>query len=219
MIIVLYVLLGVLLLLLLLLLAYLRIRISYKAQTFSLYVQVGPILYKVPLQKKPKYHALAKQLRGKKLSGQIERSKKNQTKKEKKNVLDELREDLPLPEFLSVLKNVCICLAKRYAKKLCISVEKLHITVGTGDPATTGIAYGAVAQSTSYLLEFLDCTVTLSPLQKDTVRINADFAGNWDACIQVKMKIRIIHLLKMVFHAFFQLKSSLDTNQQQNIKI
>lgn len=214
MMIVLYVLLGVLFLLLLLLWAYLRIGISYKDQSFSLNIQVGPVLYKVPLQKKTKYRSLAKQLRGKKLSREVETSEKKQAKKEKKNVLDELREDLSLPEFLIVLKDASIRLAKRYAKKLHITVEKLHITVGTGDPATTGIAYGAVTQSTAYLLEFLDCTVTLTPLSKDTVNINADFAGEWDACIQIKLKIRILHLLKALFYAFFQLKSSLDTNEQ-----
>ncbi len=219
MMIVLCVLLGILLLLLLLLLAYLRIRIFYKDQSFSLYVQVGPILYKVPLQKKPKYRALAKQLRGKKLVGHAEKKEKKRGEKKKKNVLDDLRGDLPLPEFLSVLKDICIRLAKQHTKRLRITVEKLHITVGTGDPATTGIAYGAVAQSTAYLLEFLDCTVTLFPLQKDAVRITADFTGKWDACIQARLQIRIFHLLQVLFQTFFQLKSSLDTNEQQNIKI
>ncbi len=219
MMIVLFVLLGVFLLLFLLLLAYLRIGISYKDQSFCLYVQVGPILYKVPLQKMPRYRSLAKQLRGKKLSGQAEASKKKQVKKEKKAALNELRGDLSLPEFLSALKDISIRMAKRYSKKLHITVEELYITVGTGDPATTGIAYGAVVQSTAYLLEFLDCTVTLTPLPKDTVRINADFAGGWDAYIQVNLKIRIIHLLKVLFYTFFQLKSSMNTNEQPNMKI
>lgn len=219
MMIVLFVLLGVLLLLFLLLLAYLRIGISYKDQSFCLYVQVGPILYKVPLQKKPRYRSLAKQLRGKKLSGQAEASKKKQVKKEKKTALNELRGDLSLPEFLSALKDISIRMAKRYSKKLHITVEELYIIVGTGDPATTGIAYGAVVQSTAYLLEFLDCTVTLTPLPKDTVRINADFSGGWDAYIHVNLKIRIIHLLKVLFYTFFQLKSSINTNEQPNMKI
>ena len=50
----LFVVLGIIVFLLLLLFAYLRVRISYRDQSFSLYVQIGPILYKVPLQKEKK---------------------------------------------------------------------------------------------------------------------------------------------------------------------
>lgn len=219
MIIALFVILGILAFLLLLLFAYLRIHISYRNQSFFLYMQIGPILYKVPLQKKPKYRSLAKQLRGKKLSAPFDKNEKKQGKKEKKNVLNELQEDLALTEFLSTLKDISIRLANRYAKKLHIKVEQLHITVGGSSPAATGIAYGVVAQSTAYLLEFLDSTVTLIPLHEDAVHVTADFSGNWDACIQAKIKIRIIHLLQALFQTFFHLKSAVDTNEQQNIKI
>ncbi len=208
----LFVVLGIIVFLLLLLFAYLRVRISYRDQSFSLYVQIGPILYKVPLQKKSKYRSLAKQLRGKKLSASFDKKEKKRERKEKKNVLNELRGDLALTEFLSALKDISIRLAQRYAKKLHIKVEQLHIMVGGSSPAATGIAYGVAAQSTAYLLEFLDSTVTLIPLQKNAVHVTADFSGNWDACIQVKMKIRIIHLLQALFQTFFQLKSAVDTN-------
>ncbi len=214
----LFVILGIFVFLLLLLFAYLRILIFYRKQSFSLYVQIGPIRYKVPLQKKVKYRSLAKQLRGKKLSASFNNKEKQQKKKEKKNVLNELRGDLALTEFLSALKDISIQLANRYAKKLHIKVEQLHITVGGSSPAATGLAYGAAAQSTAYLLEFLDSTVTLIPLQKDAIHVTADFSGNWDANIQAKMKIRIIHLLQALFQTFFQLKSSVDTNEQENIK-
>ena len=64
----LYIILGILALVLLLLFAYLSVACSYRDGTFSLYICVGPIRYKVPLEKKPRYRALAKQLRGQKLS-------------------------------------------------------------------------------------------------------------------------------------------------------
>lgn len=212
----LYILLGILVLILLLLLAYLRVSFFYTGGAFALYIRVGPIRYKVPLEKKPRYRALAKQLRGQKLSKISEKQKEKQAKKEKTSVLDELKGDLPMPEFLGKIKDILLRLAARYAKKLHITAERLYITVGTGDPASTGIAYGVTVQSASYLLEFLDNTVTLTPLEKDAVQIRADFAGTWAADIRVAMKIRILHLLQALLSAFFMLKRTLP---QENMKV
>lgn len=208
--------LGILALVLLLLLAYLRVAFSYRDGDFSLYVCVGPIRYKVPQEKKPHYRALAKQLRGQKLSKFSEKQKEKQTKKEKNSALDELRGDLPMPEFLGKIKDILLRLAARYAKKLHITVKRLYITVGTGEPASTGIAYGVTVQNASYLLEFLDYTVTLAPLEKDAVEIRADFSGTWNADIRVTIKIRTIHLLQASLSAFFMLKRTLP---QENMKV
>lgn len=206
----LYVILGILALLILLLIAYLRIQIFYTNDIFSLYFCIGPIRYKVPMQKNTHYRTLAKKLRKKKLSAPSAISQKKE--KKKSQALEELRGDLPMPVFLKKLKDLLIGAAQRYAKKLHIQIERLRITVGTGNPATTGISYGICAQSTAYLLEFLDTAVTLTPLKKDAVQIHADFTGTWDAEIKGTVKIRIIHLLQALFKVFFSLKSYTDDN-------
>lgn len=217
--IVLYIILGIMAFITLLLFAYLRVTFSYRDERFVLYIRIGPICYKVPAKKKPRYRSLAKQLRGQKLSGPVEKQQKKQTHKEKQSVLDELRGDLSLPAFLSKIKDITIFLANRYAKKLHITAERLHITVGTGDSATTGVTYGVTVQSIAYLLEFLDNTVTLTPLTKDAVHIHADFAGIWDADIKVAIKIRIVHLLRVFLSALFILKSEQNGESQQNMKV
>lgn len=205
----LYMILGILVLLALLLISYLRVHILYQKQNFTVYIRVGPIQYKVPMQKKIRYRALAKRLRKKKLSGTSETvsSKKKQREKKAGKALEELRGDLPLPVFLQKLKDLLICIAKQYAQKLHIKIQRLHITVGAKTPSITGISYGITAQSTAYLLEFLDATVTLSPLEKNAVQINADFTGEWNADIDGTFKIRIINLLQVFLTIFFTLKS------------
>ncbi len=204
----LYVILGILALIVLLLVSYLRVQLLYTNEIFTLHICIGPIRYNVPMQKKVRYRKLAKKLRKKKLSSKAVSAAKEENKKSQ--VLEELRGDLPLPVFLKKLKDVLIDAAKQHAKKLHIQIDRLRIMVGTGNPASTGISYGICAQSTAYLLEFLDSTVTLAPLSKDVVQICADFTGGWDADIKGTVKIRVIHLLQALLTVFFSLKSNIN---------
>ena len=217
----LYVILGILALIALLLVSYLRVQLLYTDETCTLHICIGPIRYKVPMQKKVQYRKLAKKLRKKKLSSKAVSTAKKETKQSQ--VLEELRGDLPLPVFLKKLKDVLIDAAKRHAKKLHIQIDRLRITVGTGNPASTGISYGICTQSTAYLLEFLDSAVTLAPLHKDAVQICANFTGDWDADIKGTVKIRVIHLLQALVTVFFSLKSNFDmdsgTQQRFNHKV
>ena len=218
----LYVILGILALIALLLVSYLRVQLLYTNKTCTLHICIGPIRYKVPMQKKIQYHKLAKKLRKKKLSSkEAVSAAKNETKQSQ--VLEELRGDMPLPEFLIKLKDILIDAARQHAKKLYVQIDRLGITVGTGNPASTGISYGVCTQSTAYLLEFLDSTVTLAPLHKDVVQIRADFTGDWDADIKGTVKIRVIHLLQALLTVFFSLKSNIDlesgTQQRCNHKV
>ena len=72
------VLLGIFILILLLLLAHLRITLLYKDGIPSLYIQVGPIRYAFPLDKKPRYRSLAKRLRKKKAGRYAKKAKTNE---------------------------------------------------------------------------------------------------------------------------------------------
>ena len=167
------------------------------------------------MQKNTHYRTLAKKLRKKKLSAPSAIPQKKERKKSQ--ALEELRGDLPMPVFLKKLKDILIQAAGRYAKKLHIQIDRLRITVGSENAAVTGISYGICAQSTAYLLEFLDTAVTLTPIKKNAVQIQADFTGTWGAEIKGTVKIRIIHLLQVLFKVFFSLKSytDQDMNPQQ----
>lgn len=204
----LYVILGILALIALLLVSYFRVQLLYANEICILHICIGPIRYKVPMQKKVRYRKLAKKLRKKKLSSRTVSTAKKEPKKSQ--VFEELRGELPLPVFLKKLKDVLIDAAKQHAKKLHIQIDRLRITVGTGNPASTGISYGICTQSTAYLLEFLDSTVSLAPLGKDVVQIRADFTGDWDADIKGTVKIRVIHLLQALLTVFFSLKSNIN---------
>jgi len=211
----LYVILGILALIALLLISYFRVQLSYANETCILHICIGPIRYKVPMQKKVQYRKLAKKLRKKKLSSRAVSAAKKEPKKSQ--VLEELRGDLPLPVFLKKLKEVLLDAAKQHAKKLHIQIDRLRIIVGTGNPASTGITYGICTQSTAYLLEFLDSTVSLSPLGKDVVQIHADF-NTWDVNIKGTVKIRVMYLLRALLTVFFSLKNTTNTmhNAQQH---
>lgn len=204
----LYVILGILALIALLLVSYLRVQFLYTDAICTLHICIGPIRYKVPMQKEVQYRKLVKKLRKKKLSSKTVSTVKKETKQ--LQVLEELRGDLLLPVFLKKLKDVLIDAATHYAKKMHIQIDCLHITVGTGNPASTGISYGICTQSVAYFLEFLDSTVILAPLHKDAVQIRADFTGDWRADIKGTVKIRIIHLLQALLSVFFSLKSNFD---------
>jgi len=134
----LYVILGILALIALLLVSYFRVQLLYANETCILHICIGPIRYKVPMQKKVRYRKLAKKLRKKKLSSRAVSTAKKEPKKSQ--VLEELRGELPLPVFLKKLKDVLIDAAKQHAKKLHIQIDRLRITVGTGNPASTGIS-------------------------------------------------------------------------------
>lgn len=211
----LYVILGIFALIALLLISYFRVQLSYANETCILHICIGPIRYKVPMQKKVRYRKLAKKLRKKKLSSRAVSAPKKEPKKSQ--VLEELRGDLPLPVFLKKLKEVLLDAAKQHAKKLHIQIDRLRIIVGTGNPASTGITYGICTQSIAYLLEFLDSTVSLSPLGKDVVQILADF-NTWDANIKGTVKIRVMYLLRALLTVFFSLKNTTNTmhNAQQH---
>ena len=77
----LYVILGILALITLLLVSYLRVQLLYTNKTCTLHICIGPIRYKVPMQKKMQYRKLAKKLRKKKLSSkEAVSAAKNETK-------------------------------------------------------------------------------------------------------------------------------------------
>ena len=204
------ILLGILVLILLLLFAHLRITFLYKDKAPSLRLRIGPVRYTLSSSRKPRYRSLARRLRRKKLA--CVQKEQRQVQKKEPGIWDEIRGDMSVPEFLGKIKDILLHLAARHAKKLRVTAARLHITVGAGDPASTGIAYGITAQSVAYLLEFLDNTVTLTPIKKDAVRVQADFAGPWKANVEVTAGIRILHLLQATLSAFFLLKGTSQSN-------
>ena len=102
-----------------------------------------------------------------------------------------------------MLKEGLTRIAEKHAQKLHVTVNRLHITVGTEDPRSTAISYGGVAQSVSYLLEFLEHTVSLTPIRKDAVLVQADYLGTWDADVDLEIRIRIGSILRAALTAAF----------------
>ena len=96
-----------------------------------------------------------------------------------------------LKEKLRLARALLRMLIRRTKKHLRLHAARLHIRVATGDAATTAIAYGAIAQSTAYLLGALG-EVTRLRADSDDVCVVADFTGERSAAdVRIVLSIRV----------------------------
>ncbi|MBR6917943.1 MAG: hypothetical protein IKN38_07135, partial [Clostridia bacterium] len=78
-----------------------------------------------------------------------------------------------------------------------ITIDGLRISVGAEEASAVALRYGAISQSVSYLLEFLDVNTTLT-VKADAVDVSADFVGGeFDLFAEVTVGIRVINILRI----------------------
>lgn len=95
---------------------------------------------------------LAKKARKKKLKA----AKRSAQHKEQKQEKKELQPSPNLKENLAMITALLKRLYEVTRGKIDIHVRKMLIRVGTDDAAKTAILYGAILQSTAYLLQWID---------------------------------------------------------------
>lgn len=129
----------------------------------------------------------------KKIGGQKPKKKKGAYLKEYiekngfKNSISKILEYLKI--FLSSLKSI-----KNKAK---ITNFDCKITVGGNDAADTAIQYGAVC---AVVYPFVNFLATITDFNFNDIVVNSDFdSGKYEIYLFFKVKIKIIHLLKMAF--------------------
>ena len=131
----------------------------------------------------------------------IERYKKALKKNSKKK--KSIRELLDLLNMITDLVKVVV---SRFFRHLRIRVAKIHITVATGDAATTAIGYGAVTQAINVLFPLLESVRNFPKLRKADIAIRADFEKEEpETDIRLAFSIRIWQILHIAFGALFTL--------------
>lgn len=84
-----------------------------------------------------------------------------------------------------------------YTSRLKTYLNKLKVTVGGTDAASTAVAYGLVSQTTAYLVEILECKTNLHKAKKDSVTVNCDFTREGISfVVDITVKLRIFDALR-----------------------
>jgi hypothetical protein len=159
-----------------------------------------------PAEKKSKKSA--KKARKKKAPAQSQQ----QPAKKKNSILSEFTEGLDISDFIELLRLLIVRLVERSSGHLKVRLKKFEITVGDKLPDRAAILFGTVNTATALLLEYLETSTKLYPLEKSSVYVTCDFDSNQtNAVIDLTAKIRVIHLLKfavMFFLDFIKLKET-----------
>lgn len=105
------------------------------------------------------------------------------------------RKDQPSPNLKEKLEMILALLQLLYREtggKLRLRVRRLHLWVGTDDAAKTAILYGAVLQSATYLLQWIDTHLLRIDRRDGAMTVEPDFvSGKCHADIDLTCSIRL----------------------------
>lgn len=105
------------------------------------------------------------------------------------------RNDQPSPNLKEKLEMILALLKLLYREtggKLRLRVRRLHLWVGTDDAAKTAILYGAVLQSATYLLQWIDTHLLRIDRRDGAMTVEPDFvSGKCHADIDLTCSIRL----------------------------
>lgn len=105
------------------------------------------------------------------------------------------RNDQPSPNLKEKLEMILALLQLLYREtggKLRLRVRRLHLWVGTDDAAKTAILYGAVLQSATYLLQWIDTHLLRIDRREGAMTVEPDFvSGKCHADIDLTCSIRL----------------------------
>lgn len=105
------------------------------------------------------------------------------------------RKDQPSPNLKEKLEMILALLKLLYREtggKLRLRVRRLHLWVGTDDAAKTAILYGAVLQSATYLLQWIDTHLLRIDRRDGAMTVEPDFvSGKCHADIDLTCSIRL----------------------------
>lgn len=199
--IVLYVILGIILLVLLILMLRVQINVSYKKEPngsgcSAVIAAIGPVRIRIYPKKEKKIDFSdysAKNYR-KKLAEDAEKKslqKKQPEKKQEKN------KSTLLPGGIGETVELVLEMVEKFTGHLTCEIRSMKIIVGTGNAASTALAYTAAASALSFIIETLDHKTKLSIPDNTKVSVIADYkSGDFGGDISIKLSIRIINVLR-----------------------
>ena len=97
---------------------------------------------------------------------------------------------------------------------LRVRVERIRVTVATGDPASTAILFGAINASVIYLLEMLDRFGKFDGKRTAELSVKPDFTATQTKMdIHLVLSLRIWHVFAILFRVFL---THLENKKQEN---
>ena len=204
---------GILLFIALLLVTRIRIFFSY-SDKILLYVKI--LFLKINIlpgkSRKPKLRNFKIKRYRKRRIKEIKKAQRDSKKKkdrEKKHAKPEKEEEGPKPSLadnvryiINLIRHVLFLVLKKLIGYIRIDIERLHITVGTGDAAKTAVNYGLISQSVSYLLELLSQNTHCRTGTPGSISVNPDFiAEKTTADVSLSVSIRIWQIFALAFKA------------------
>ena len=149
--------------------------------------------------------------RKKRMNAEKKEAKKAKAKAEKKEARKKAAADGAAPEkrsltdTLSLVRSLAESVFSRLSRYLRLDVARLHITVSTDDAAKTGLVYGAVCASVSWLLAFLDRFTDLRRKPQREATVDADFVTGKSRCeLDICASLRVWQLLAILIAAAYR---------------
>ncbi len=198
--------LGALLLTLIALLA-VRIRVVVCADNAHCSVQLRILFLRFRLfPRRKRLRPLSPGALKRKQAKEAKKAAKKQRKKEKKKAQHKAKTPRTLREKIRFVRALAAAIFRRTHKHLRLHAARLHILIATDDAATTAVAYGAVAQSVSYLLALFD---KITHLRAPDVALVPDFTQEHSEFdLHVVLSIRLFGVLAVAFGTVFSLLKS-----------
>ena len=201
---------------LLVLLMFLKVRLCLAYEDdFSVKIKV--LLFNITLfprsVKKPNpkdYSIKALQKKQNKLGKKKTKNSKSQPKE-----APEKDKATKIKEILEIIKIILKNVMSPFGRYLKVEIIKMHITVGTDDPAKTALAYGGICQLTSYIVELLSNLTNVDVKKKNSIIVKPDFLeSKTDAKINITLSLKVWHGLSLAFKFFM---AYIKRNNQKNI--
>ena len=201
-------------LVLIILLLFLKVRVCLAYEN-DLSVGIRVLLFNIPLspakKKKPKPRDYSvKKMRKRQAALEKKAAKKQAKKQAKEQKKAEEAENAPkkdkaaqIKEILELIKLVLENVMSPFGRYLKIEILKMHIVIGTPDPAKTALVYGGVSQSVAYIIELLSNITNVDVKKKNSIRVAPDFfEGRSEASINLTIGLRVWHALSLAIKFF-----------------
>lgn len=131
--------------------------------------------------------------------GKEEKKEKKRRKSKKKRKEDSRKPKKSLPEKIRLVRALLAALLRRTRRYLHLRAVRAHISVATGDAASTAVLYGAVSAALSGLLALLDRAFNLKAPPGD-VAVFPDFTGEkTKADLKIVLSLRVFGALAILF--------------------
>ena len=201
-------------LILIFLLLFLKVRLCIAYEN-DISIGIKVLLFNIPLlpakKKNPKprdYTVKKMRKRQAALDKKAAKKKAKQLEKEQKKAAE--AENAPkkdkatqIKEILELIKLVLENVMSPFGRYLKVEILKMHIVIGTPDPAKTAVVYGAVSQSVSYIIELLSNVTNVDVKKKNSITVTPDFfEGRSNAKINLTLGLRVWHALSLAIKFF-----------------